>query len=224
MVKLISKILFAIIICTPAMAADSSVSERQDCDTMQSRISELAAIESPTDAQSDELAKLQAQYRTNCSKSAGGRRATTTSRISMATMAAAAATPVAAPTTTKETVVVNVGSVLKDYLADLQKLCDDLSSDIEMLADNGTSDGELKPLQNQYNANCKEIDKSKTAELDVETITKNVNAGLCEDGSKPNKFGCCGDEIFTDMGNLVFACCPESGGECHPPLNDGNAL
>ena len=137
MVKLISKILFAIIICTPAMAADSSVSERQDCDTMQSRISELAAIESPTDAQSDELAKLQAQYRTNCSKSAGGRRATTTSRISMATMAAAAATPVAAPTTTKETVVVNVGSVLKDYLADLQKLCDDLSGDIEMLADNG---------------------------------------------------------------------------------------
>ena len=131
---------------------------------------------------------------------------------------------VAAPTTTKETVVVNVGSVLKDYLADLQKLCDDLSSDIEMLADNGTSEGELKPLQNQYNANCKEIDKSKTAELDVETITKNVNAGLCEDGSKPNKFGCCGDEIFTDMGNLVFACCPESGGECHPPLNDGNAL
>lgn len=47
----------------------------------------------------------------------------------------------------------------------------------------------------------------------------NLDAGLCADGTKPNKFGCCEGEIFKDLGNSVFACCPKSGdGECFPPI------
>jgi len=53
----------------------------------------------------------------------------------------------------------------------------------------------------------------------LEAELANLDAGLCADGSQPNKFGCCGDEIFKDLGNTVFACCPKDGaGDCFPPL------
>lgn len=46
----------------------------------------------------------------------------------------------------------------------------------------------------------------------------NLDMGLCADGTQPNKFGCCTDEIFKDLGNNVYACCPLTGGDCFPPL------
>lgn len=54
----------------------------------------------------------------------------------------------------------------------------------------------------------------------LEAELANLDAGLCADGSAPNKFGCCGDEVFKDLGNTVFACCPRDGGngDCFPPL------
>jgi hypothetical protein len=54
----------------------------------------------------------------------------------------------------------------------------------------------------------------------LEAELANLDAGLCADGSQPNKFGCCGDEVFKDLGNTVFACCPRDGGngDCLPPL------
>ena len=55
-------------------------------------------------------------------------------------------------------------------------------------------------------------------ELTDEQRAENVANGLCADGTKPNKFGCCGDEVFKDLGNLEFACCPKSGGDCFPPI------
>lgn len=54
--------------------------------------------------------------------------------------------------------------------------------------------------------------------LTPEQMKQNLESGLCVDGTKPNRFGCCGDEIFKDMGNTVFACCPKSGGDCYPPI------
>lgn len=54
--------------------------------------------------------------------------------------------------------------------------------------------------------------------LTPEQMKQNLESGLCADGTKPNRFGCCGDEIFKDMGNTVFACCPKSGGDCYPPI------
>lgn len=40
----------------------------------------------------------------------------------------------------------------------------------------------------------------------------------CLDGTTPDKYGCCTDEIYTDMGDLGFNCCPTSGGDCFPPI------
>ena len=55
-----------------------------------------------------------------------------------------------------------------------------------------------------------EVAEPAEPELTAEQIDANLAAGLCADGAKPNKFGCCADEIFKDMGNAVFACCPKT--------------
>lgn len=40
----------------------------------------------------------------------------------------------------------------------------------------------------------------------------------CEDGSLPDGNGCCAGEIYTDMGEQGFNCCPSTGGDCFPPI------
>ena len=40
----------------------------------------------------------------------------------------------------------------------------------------------------------------------------------CEDGSLPDANGCCAGEVYTDMGEQGFNCCPSSGGDCFPPI------
>ncbi len=73
----------------------------------------------------------------------------------------------------------------------------------------------------------KKQDKKETAPSSVPATAEevkmfeelmNLEMGLCSDGTKPNKFGCCTDEIFKDMGNNVYACCPKTGGDCYPPM------
>ena len=58
----------------------------------------------------------------------------------------------------------------------------------------------------------------KTPDEIAAEIEANVNAGLCPDGTKPNRFGCCANETFKDMGNAGFNCCPKDGGDCYPPI------
>ncbi|MDW2959003.1 MAG: hypothetical protein R8M37_04345 [Alphaproteobacteria bacterium] len=62
------------------------------------------------------------------------------------------------------------------------------------------------------------VEQPSAPELTPEQVQANLDAGLCADGAKPNRFGCCADEIFKDMGGMVFACCPKSGGDCLPPI------
>ena len=40
----------------------------------------------------------------------------------------------------------------------------------------------------------------------------------CLDGTTPDKNGCCVGEVYTNMGDLGYNCCPESGGDCFPPI------
>ena len=40
----------------------------------------------------------------------------------------------------------------------------------------------------------------------------------CEDGTPPDGTGCCTGEIYTDMGEQGFNCCPTGGGDCFPPI------
>jgi hypothetical protein len=77
---------------------------------------------------------------------------------------------------------------------------------------------ELEPIAEVTEAVIEETVESVEPELTAEQIDANFAAGLCADGAKPNKFGCCADEIFKDLGNAVFACCPKSGGDCFPPI------
>ncbi|MGN0917476.1 MAG: TrbI/VirB10 family protein [Candidatus Enterousia sp.] len=40
----------------------------------------------------------------------------------------------------------------------------------------------------------------------------------CLDGTQPDANGCCTGEVYTDMGEDGFNCCPEAGGDCFPPI------
>lgn len=40
----------------------------------------------------------------------------------------------------------------------------------------------------------------------------------CPDGTPTDKHGCCAGEVYTNMGDLGSNCCPESGGDCFPPI------
>lgn len=40
----------------------------------------------------------------------------------------------------------------------------------------------------------------------------------CPDGSAPDDNGCCAGEVYTDMADLGFNCCPDDGGNCYPPI------
>ena len=49
-----------------------------------------------------------------------------------------------------------------------------------------------------------------------ETVTEQVIT--CDGGALPDEYGCCPGEIYTDMGEQGFNCCPEAGGDCFPPI------
>lgn len=48
--------------------------------------------------------------------------------------------------------------------------------------------------------------------------TESVGSLDC-DGAAPDQYGCCPGETYTDMGDQGFNCCPDSGGDCFPPLD-----
>ncbi len=50
------------------------------------------------------------------------------------------------------------------------------------------------------------------------TTSPNVDGPTCPDGTAPDVNGCCTGEIYTDMGDMGFNCCPQTGGDCFPPL------
>ncbi len=49
-------------------------------------------------------------------------------------------------------------------------------------------------------------------------MPKNYDYVSCPDGNEPDKNGCCAGEIYTDMADLGFNCCPEDGSDCFPPI------
>jgi len=58
------------------------------------------------------------------------------------------------------------------------------------------------------------FEKVKPAEAEPE-----ADAALtCDGGSAPDKNGCCPGETYTDMGDAGMNCCPDSGGDCFPPI------
>lgn len=209
-----------------------TVSARMDCKTIKAKIDELT----PNGA-SDELSRLQQQYRKDCVVRASGLRsayrggnmtiANASKSNAMASIASAKAEPVS--TTNNDA----VSEIVVVEISDAQKeMCERLPDAIA-----GAASDEKDVLQSTYDEYCKEnvvapdavvkttmivlgpveIEPAETDEEKYARIAANLDAGLCPDGTTPNKFGCCGDEKFKDLGNLEFACCPEQG-ECFPPI------
>lgn len=171
------KLLFGLMltfVVSGAFADDGgAVVERVTCADMSANISELAAIEAPTEDEQAELMALRAEYRRKCVQSARGR------RVSSGQLAVSKAEDIEAGAAEEEIQV---------------------EEEAVALPDNPGAD-EVVPV------------------ISPEQELANLEAGLCADGSAPNRFGCCGDEVFKDLGDTVFACCPKDGnGDCFPPL------
>ena len=56
------------------------------------------------------------------------------------------------------------------------------------------------------------------ASTTTETTETVENVITCDGGVLPDEYGCCPGEVYTDMGAQGFNCCPETGGDCFPPI------
>ena len=80
-----------------------------------------------------------------------------------------------------------------------------------------TKDYNEQVLGLKYNDDGSIKDPYKT-EKAPEVAAPVENVITCEDGLAPDANGCCTGEIYTDMGEQGFNCCPQSGGDCFPPI------
>ncbi len=178
--------ILGIVLSSGAFADDEvpGVVERVTCADMSARMTEIGAIEEPTEEETDELATLKAEYRKKCAKGARGRRASADSRV------------------------IIESDAVPEYVADEETQIEE----------------EYEPVEQAEEVIAEEDVTEEVAEepdpmIAIEQELANLDAGLCADGSQPNRFGCCADEIFKDLGDTVFACCPKNGeGDCFPPL------
>lgn len=222
MKKLIS--LFGILAClaVPAFAEDATpaVAERKSCAELKAEMDNLALIEEPDESQTAALENVRQLYRRTCIKSAAGRR----------TSSAGRAASVAPAQSANDAATTGSASAIDEFLAKKKENCKSLEDEITNLSDKQDDDSVqmLATLKKQFDADCTEKPEAEeisdvipetTPEEQVAQIAANIEAGLCADGSTPNKYGCCAGEKFTDMGDLVFACCPDDGSECFPPIN-----
>jgi len=98
--------------------------------------------------------------------------------------------------------------------------CDKLKALIDETRQNGET-SLFDALQQDYERECLGNDDAANADNETDAAAvaaENRARGLCGDGAKPNKFGCCDGEIFKDVGNLVFKCCNRETDECNDPL------
>ena len=202
---------FATAAVAAEIATSSTVAERKSCDQIATEIAELSAIVEPDSDTIDALTKLKQQQRSFCQKRAGARgvAAKNARRIPVATTNTADTEPTDKTCDTPDKNGCCPGEKYTD-MGDLGfNCCPESGGDCfppiivsveEAAPEKSTTEPEPAP------------------ELTDEERIANIESGQCADGTKPNKFGCCGDEIFKDMGNTVFACCPKSGGDCFPPI------
>ncbi len=187
-------VLFGCIFAINAWADDVStvnVSQRLTCVDIQNKITELVQIVDPDDEIIAELTKLKADYRRKCAKVAASRRSSATSMVVIET---------------------------EEKAQEVEENPENSTTEEEVKAEEVASAEEVAPEDTMTEEEKIAAENAKI-QAEVEKELANLDAGLCADGSKPNKFGCCGDEIFRDLGNAVFACCPKDGGnECFPPF------
>ena len=193
------------------VAETQKVVERKTCAEISAQIANLSEIVNPDETVLENLKQLQTLQRRNCvAKNTGRRTVARTLPVVNASMAEN----------------VTESDALSEYLANKKSNCDKLNDEIEKMAsanDDANADA-LASMRGVYDMDCAEKSKPAPAEPEqtyeewAAAYDANLAAGLCGDGSKPNKYGCCPDEIFKDLGNTRFACCPKTGGDCFPPI------
>lgn len=176
---------------TPAQA----IVDRMSCSDISARMVELSEIEEPDDDVTIELGKLKSDYRRKCMKSAGKRKTAAKNRV-IITVEESTSSP-------KEDVIEEKTEKTTETV---EKQPEKIEEKVEKVEK--TKITETQPVSME----------ATDAEIKMLHELMNLDMGLCADGTKPNKFGCCTDEIFKDMGNNVYACCPKTGGDCYPPL------
>jgi hypothetical protein len=199
---------FVFTVISSAYAEDvKNVSARLTCSEIQSKISELSRQETLDAEEKDSLDKLKVEYRKNCSKGASKRKTSAQTRV-----------------------VINEVEEDDDILTDEEIFSDPESRKVLEEPEREYTDEELLDENIDFTEGI-DLDvgdlfgplADPNEKIDLEKIfaeeIANLDAGLCANGEKPNKYGCCENEIFKDMGNAEFACCPIMGGDCFPPLN-----
>lgn len=165
------------------------VVERMSCFDINTKISELSAKEEPDDDTIIELEKLKSDYRRKCMKSAGGRKTAAQGR-----------------------------SVINNDPIEETEVVEDVAEETTEVEQVTVKEPDAKPKEQNKKENSSGGVPATEEEIRMFEELVNLDMGLCADGTKPNKFGCCTDEIFKDLGNNVYACCPKTGGDCYPPL------
>lgn len=165
------------------------VVERMSCFDINTKITELSAIEEPDDDTIIELEKLKSDYRRKCMKSAGGRKTAAQGR-----------------------------SVINNDPIEETEVVEEVAEETTEVEQVTVKEPDAKPKEQNKKENSSGGMPATEEEIRMFEELVNLDMGLCADGTKPNKFGCCTDEIFKDLGNNVYACCPKTGGDCYPPL------
>lgn len=194
------------IMIAPSVFADegAGVAARVTCEDIQAQMSELAAVEEPDADTVDTLTKLKADYRRSCSRAARGRKTSAGVRV------------------VKETSDATESATEVEYENSDDEKAQDAAEEVKEVKKVDEKSAEEKKDVVDKDVDTEKKQESKPEEPSEDELLEqelaNLDAGLCADGTKPNKFGCCGDELFKDLGNTVFACCPKDGGDCFPPI------
>ncbi len=206
--------LFGLMLNSVVMADELlvNVAERMSCDDVNARIIELTAVSEPDELVIDELTNLKAEYRRSCTKSARGRRNAAASRVVVNNSVPVVETFEVAEPQSEEDTVVNEDALSENILADTDVVQENLQEEILVPEENDVTGEHIEAQQDT-------ISEEELLKKELEQELANLDSGLCADGTPPNKYGCCADELFKDMGNMVFACCPKDGGDCFPPIN-----
>lgn len=203
--------------------AASGVRGRIDCAAIKTEMDELNAKKDDLDEeQAARLAAVQKEFRSNCVKRTTGR----VSGVRNA-MAALPKSPTVAPAEKKPAPSVTAEQPKAPLSYDDALKAGDKTAELVASTEKDEDCARLRyavlvaasdaqdAAQAAYDEKC--AVPEMTAEEKAEIMVANLEKGLCADGTKPNKFGCCGDEKFKDLGNLIFACCPAEG-DCYPPI------
>lgn len=206
--------LFGLMLNSVVMADELlvNVAERMSCDDINARIIELTAVSEPDELVIDELTNLKAEYRRSCTKSARGRRNAAASRVVVNNSVPVVETFEVAEPQSEEDTVVNEDALSENIPADTDVVQENLQEEILVPEENDVTAEHIEAQQDT-------VSEEELLKKELEQELANLDSGLCADGTPPNKYGCCADELFKDMGNMVFACCPKDGGDCFPPIN-----